>query len=154
MDATSHSLIFFSDEIPLGTRREMDILDITDEVRRRIQGSGIREGIAHLFVAGQTAAITTVEFEPGAVSDLRDAIKRLAPDEIHYEHNATWGDGNGRSHMRASLVGPDLTVPVRDCNPLLGTWQQIVLVEMDLRGRNRTIHLSVVGKAYEREAAG
>lgn len=153
MNAISHDLIFFSVEIPVGTKRELDILDITGEVRREIQGSGVREGIAHLFVAGQTAAITTIEFEPGAVSDLRNAIKRLAPDDLHYEHNASWGDGNGRSHIRASLVGPDLTVPVRGRNPLLGTWQQIVLVEMDRRGRSRTVHLSVVGKAQEQEEA-
>jgi secondary thiamine-phosphate synthase enzyme len=82
---------------------------------------------------------------------LRNAIKRLAPDDIHYEHNARWGDGNGRSHIRAALVGPDLTVPVRNGSLLLGTWQQIVLVELDLRGRSRTVHLTVTGKAYGRE---
>ncbi|MBN2719909.1 MAG: YjbQ family protein [Proteobacteria bacterium] len=135
----------FLDEIPFTTRRELDILDITDQIRRRIPGSGVIDGTAHIFAAGQTVAITTIEYEPGAVSDLRNAIRRLAPDGLDYEHNAAWGDGNGRSHIRASLLGPDLTVPVRSGRLLLGTWQQIVLVELDLRGRSRTVHLTVAG---------
>jgi secondary thiamine-phosphate synthase enzyme len=149
MSAIGRGFIFFSDEISVGTKRELDIRDITGEVRKVILGSGVQEGIAHLFVAGQTAAITVIEFEPGAVADLRNAIKRLAPDDLNYEHNASWGDGNGRSHIRAALLGPDLTIPIRGNNPLLGTWQQIVLVELDLRGRNREIHLSVIGKGQE-----
>jgi len=145
MSARLSDPVLFLDEIPFTTRGELDILDITDDIRRRIPGSGVIDGTAHIFVAGQTVAITTIEYEPGAVSDLGNAIKRLAPDNLVYEHNAAWGDGNGRSHIRAALLGPDLTVPVRNGRLLLGTWQQIVLVEMDLRGRSRKVHLTVAG---------
>jgi len=151
MSATYVPLTFFSDSVPLSTGKELDILDITDVIRHRVRGSGVREGMAHLFVAGQTVALTTIEFESGAVSDLKNAIRRLAPDDIHYEHNARWGDGNGRSHVRAALVGPDLTVPVLNGELLLGTWQQIALVELDLRGRSRTVHISVIGKSQAPE---
>lgn len=136
---------YFSDEIPVKTSGELDIVDVTGLVRGCVRKMGVKEGTAHLFVAGQTVGLTTIEYEPGAVSDLRNALNRLAPDGLDYEHNARWGDGNGRSHIRAALVGPDLTVPVRGGEMLLGTWQQIVLVEMDLRDRERKIHLSVVG---------
>lgn len=139
--------VLYLDEIPFTTRGELDILDITDDIRRRIPGSGVMDGTAHIFVAGQTVAVTTIEYEPGAVSDLENAIKRLAPDDLVYEHNAAWGDGNGRSHIRAALLGPDLTVPVRNGRLLLGTWQQIVLVELDLRGRSRKVHLTVAGSS-------
>jgi secondary thiamine-phosphate synthase enzyme len=145
MNATFEGSVLFLDEIPFKTRGELDILDITGDIRRLVDKSGVREGTAHIFVAGQTSAITTIEFEPGAVSDLKNAIKRMAPEELNYDHNARWGDGNGRSHIRASLLGPDLTVPVRKGSLLLGTWQQVVLVELDLRGRSRTVHLTVSG---------
>ncbi len=151
MSAIIPVMAFFSDEIPVGTGSELDIVDVTEEVRQRVRGSGIEEGVAHLFVAGQTAALTTIEYESGAVSDLRNALKRLAPDALDYEHNARWGDGNGRSHIRAALVGPDLTVPVRGGNLLLGTWQQIVLVELDLRGRKRKVWLSLIGTGKGQE---
>ena len=154
MKARPSEPIIFLDEIPLTTGGELDVLDITAEIGRRIPGSGVFDGTAHIFVAGQTAALTTIEHEPGAVSDLKNAIRRLAPDDLVYEHNARWGDGNGRSHIRAALVGPDLTVPVRGGRLLLGTWQQIVLVELDLRGRNRTIHLTVTGSGSGTEEAG
>lgn len=150
MNATQPDPVFFFDELSFQTRGELDILDITGDIRKRIPDSGVRDGTAHIFVAGQTAAITTIEFEPGAVSDLKNAIRRLAPDDRNYEHNARWGDGNGRSHVRAALLGPDLAVPVRNGNLLLGTWQQIVFVELDLRGRSRTVHLSVAGSGIGR----
>ena len=137
----------FQDEIPVKTRGELDVVDITDQVRRLVAGSGISNGLAHLFVAGSTAAFTTIEFEPGAVSDLKDAFSRLAPKEMEYAHNKRWGDGNGHSHVRAAMMGPDITVPVRDGDILLGTWQQIILVEFDTRSRNRKAHLTVVGGA-------
>lgn len=145
MSARRSNPVLFLDEIPFTTKGELDILDITDEIRRRIPESGVVDGTAHIFVAGQTVAVTTIEYESGAVSDLGNAIKRLAPDKLVYEHNAAWGDGNGRSHIRAALLGPDLTVPVRNGRLLLGTWQQIVLVELDLRGRSRKVHLTVAG---------
>lgn len=150
MNAISHGSTLFLDELPFKTRGELDILDITGDIGRLVEESGVQEGTAHIFVAGQTAAITTIEFEPGAVSDLRNAIRRLAPEDLNYDHNARWGDGNGRSHIRASLIGPDLTIPVRKGSLLLGTWQQVVLVELDLRGRSRTVHLTVSGWDDER----
>jgi secondary thiamine-phosphate synthase enzyme len=137
--------VLFTDEILIHTGSELDIVDVTGRIRHSVEMSGIEEGVAHLFIAGQTAALTTIEYESGAVSDLRNALKRLAPDELEYEHNARWGDGNGRSHIRAALTGPGLAVPVRGGKLLLGTWQQIVLVELDLKSRERKIWLSVIG---------
>jgi len=151
MSATLSGSVWFLHELPFNTRGELDILDITGDIRRCVRESGVYEGSAHVFVAGQTAAVTTIEYESGAVSDLLHAIKRLAPDDLNYEHNARWGDGNGRSHIRAALIGPDLTVPVRNGSLLLGTWQQIVLVELDLRGRSRTVHLTVSGSGDRQE---
>ena len=120
-------------------------IDITGDLARQVRDSGVNEGIVHLFVAGSTAALTTIEFEPGVVADLKKAIARAAPDDIHYDHDARWGDGNGRSHVRAALMGPSLTVPVREGRPVLGTWQQVVLVELDTRARSRVVHVTVTG---------
>ncbi len=151
MSAMSPPSVIFVDELPFKTGKELDVLNITEEIRRRVHESDVREGTAHIFIAGQTAALTTIEFEPGAVADLKNAVKRLAPNELTYEHNARWGDRNGRSHVRAALIGPDLTVPVRNGDLFLGTWQQIILVELDLRGRSRTVHLTVCGKGRGEE---
>jgi secondary thiamine-phosphate synthase enzyme len=141
----SRSLTFMG-EIPVRTGGELDVVDITREVRQLIMGSGISDGVAHVFVAGATAALTTIEYEPGAVADLKEAVSRLIPAEIEYAHNARWGDGNGHSHVRAAMLGPDITVPVRGGSPLLGTWQQIILVEFDTRGRNRNAYLTIMGE--------
>ncbi len=151
MSATISANIVFTGEIAVRTGGELDIVDITREVHGVVQGSGVSHGLAHLFVAGQTAALTTIEFEPGAVSDLRSAIERIAPQSIPYKHNATWGDGNGHSHVRAAFLGPDFTVPVRLSAPLLGTWQQIILVELDTRARDRRVHLTVLGSGSAEE---
>jgi len=134
------------DEIPVRTSGELDVVDITGQVRQLIKRSGIKDGVAHLFIAGATAALTAIEFEPGAVADLKEAISRLAPREMEYAHNARWGDGNGHSHVRAAMLGPDITVPVRDGDPLLGTWQQIILVEFDMRSRDRKVNLTIMGQ--------
>ncbi len=123
----------------------MDIVDLSSQLEARVSDSGVKQGLAHLFVAGSTAALTTIEYEPGVVSDLRAAISRLAPADLHYDHDARWGDGNGRSHVRAALLGPSLTVPVHGGNLLLGTWQQVILVELDIRPRSRTIYVTVSG---------
>jgi secondary thiamine-phosphate synthase enzyme len=146
MSATERQHSCHTALLELRTRGELDIVDLSPEVVRRVRDSDIDEGVAHLFVAGSTAAITTVEFEPGAVSDLKEAIERIAPREIHYDHDARWGDGNGRSHVRAAILGPSLSIPVRKGNPVLGTWQQVILVELDLRGRDRVVHLTVTGR--------
>jgi secondary thiamine-phosphate synthase enzyme len=146
MDATITSFICRTDKIHLSTAGELDIVDITGQINDQVARSGIREGLVHLFVAGSTAALTTIEYEPGAVSDLREALGRIAPDTIPYHHNERWGDGNGHSHVRAALIGPDITVPVRGGVPLLGAWQQVILIELDVRSsRDRTVHVTVSG---------
>ena len=150
MSAIIPGLQTFMDEIPVSTSGELDVVDITGEVRQLINRSGISDGVAHVFVAGATAALTTIEFEPGAVADLKDAFSRLAPRDMNYAHNARWGDGNGHSHVRAALLGPDITVPVRDGGPLLGTWQQIILVEFDTRSRDRKAYITVMGQRDSR----
>lgn len=151
MSAIIAKLLIIKDEIPVSTSGELDVVDITGEVGQLINRSGISDGVVHLFVAGATAALTTIEFEPGAVADLKQAVSRLAPMEMEYAHNARWGDGNGHSHVRAAMLGPDITVPVRNGSLLLGTWQQIILVEFDTRSRNRIIHLTAMGEGALKE---
>ena len=145
MSAMRPDFKYFSSEIPVETREELDIVNLTEELERKVHASGVDRGVVNLFVAGQTVALTTIEYEPGAVSDLKAAISRIAPADIHYQHDARWGDGNGRSHIRASLLGPSMSIPVRDGTPFLGTWQQVILVELDTRARSRTVHLTVLG---------
>ena len=135
------------DSLRLSTRAKDEIADITDDVQRIVSASGIKDGVACVFVAGSTAAVTTVEHEPGLVADLQDAMDRLYPKDIEYEHHRRWGDGNGHSHVRASLLGPSLTVPVADGRLLLGTWQQIVFMEFDNKPRARDVYVQVVGDA-------
>jgi len=133
-------------EIPVTTAREGDIVDITPEVRSVVRESGIAEGMVNIFVSGSTAAVTTIEYEPGVLADLTRALAAIAPDSIPYAHDSRWGDGNGRSHVKASLVGPSITVPVARGEPALGTWQQLVLLELDVRkGRTRNVILTVTG---------
>jgi len=130
-------------DLQLSTRGESDIHDLTDAVRDAVQESGIAEGLAHVFTPGATAGVTTLEFEPGCVADLQAALERLAPRDAPYDHNARWGDGNGFSHVRAALLGPSLTLPVTDGAPLLGTWQQIILVDFDNKPRERRVVITV-----------
>jgi secondary thiamine-phosphate synthase enzyme len=133
-------------KLQITTRAEGDIIDLTPEIRSVIGESGIAEGMVHIFVTGSTAAVTTIEYEPGVLSDLNRALSVVAPDGIPYAHDRRWGDGNGRSHVKASIVGPSLTIPVGGGEPLLGTWQQVVFLELDVRqGRNRTLIISVSG---------
>lgn len=127
------------------THAKDEIIDITDKVQDIVSKSGIDNGLACIFVAGSTAAVTTVEFEPGLVKDLNEAMDRLYPKGIDYDHHRRWGDGNGHSHVRASLVGPSLTVPIVDGRLLLGTWQQIVFLEFDNKPRSREVAVQIVG---------
>ncbi len=122
-----------------------DIKNVTAEVAGIVSDSRLSGGVATVFVAGSTAGLTTIEYEPGAVSDLKAAIERIAPEEIHYNHDARWGDGNGFSHVRAALIGPSLSVPFQDSNLSLGTWQQIVLCDFDNKGRTRNVTVQVMG---------
>ncbi|MGA2912406.1 MAG: secondary thiamine-phosphate synthase enzyme YjbQ [Methanoregula sp.] len=133
-------------EIHVTSHREGDIINITEAVGTAIQESRVQEGLVHLFVQHSTAALTTIEFEPGVLSDLQRALSVLAPDDVHYAHNARWGDGNGRSHVKAALVGPSITIPLADGTTMCGRWQQIVLLELDVNaGRERTIICTVMG---------
>lgn len=136
-----------SDSIRVTTKAKDEILDITSEVQGIVSDSGLMNGLACVFVAGSTAAITTVEHEPGLVTDLQQAMERLYPRRMDYEHHRRWGDGNGHSHVRASFIGPSLTVPIIDGRLQLGTWQQIVLMELDNKPRTRDILVQVVGDA-------
>jgi secondary thiamine-phosphate synthase enzyme len=128
------------------TQGEGQIVNISPQVQQAVTESGVAEGLAHVFVAGSTAAVTTIEYEPGVLSDLNRALSLIAPADIPYAHDRAWGDGNGRSHVKAAVVGPSLTVPVMDGKLGCGTWQQIVLLELDIRSsRQRTIHVTVQG---------
>lgn len=132
--------------ISVTSRQEGDIIDITPLVGKSVAESGVKTGLVHLFVQHSTAALTTIEFEPGVLSDLKRALSVLAPDNEEYAHNSRWGDGNGRSHVKAALVGPSITVPVENGQLVCGTWQQIVLLELDVNaGRKRTVICTVTG---------
>ena len=130
----------------ISTRGDCDILDITSQVSRELGRAEISSGAATVFVAGSTCAVTTIEYESGVLSDLKTAFERMAPEAMHYAHNARWGDGNGHSHVRASMLGPSLTVPFSDGGPLLGTWQQIVLIDFDNRPRTRRVIVQIIGE--------
>lgn len=128
------------------TAGEGDIIDITPDVRKFLSESGLSDGIAYIFCEGSTAAITTTEYEHGVLEDLKRALNVIAPADAEYKHDLAWGDGNGRSHVRAAIIGPSLTVPFRDNSLLLGTWQQIVLIELDVRDkRSRKVHCTFSG---------
>jgi secondary thiamine-phosphate synthase enzyme len=134
----------YRNQLQVETKKEGDIVDLTSEIRTFVRESGIAEGMVHVFVTGSTAAVTTIEYEPGVLLDLNRALATLAPDTLPYAHDSRWGDGNGRSHVKASIVGPSLSIPVNRGTPLLGTWQQVVLLELDVRkGRTRTVILSM-----------
>jgi len=128
------------------TRGHGDVQDLTPSITAWLGETGAREGLVTVFVPGSTAAVTTIEFEPGALADLQEALERLAPSDRNYHHDRRWGDGNGFSHLRAALLGPSVTVPVRQGGIVAGTWQQVVLVECDNRPRSRSVALTFVGE--------
>ena len=140
-------MITKSEEFELSTQGFTDIHDVTDQVTRIVARAGLAEGLATVFTPGATASVTAIEYESGAVADLRDAIQRLAPEGEHYAHDARWGDGNGFSHVRSALVGPSLGVPVTGGRLVLGTWQQIVVVCHDNRPRSRRVVVQLLGEA-------
>jgi secondary thiamine-phosphate synthase enzyme len=129
----------------VSTKGQGDAHDITAAVARAVAKSGIRAGIATVFVVGSTAGVTTIEFEPGAVHDLNAVFETLAPRAGEYRHHLRWGDDNGSSHVRAAMLGPSITVPFKDGELLLGTWQQIALVEFDTRPRKRELVVQIIG---------
>ena len=136
----------FSQDLNLKTCKETDIIDITQAVVDVVKKSDLSDGIVTIFVPGSTGAVTTIEYEPGLRKDFPAALERLGPKHLTYEHEKTWHDGNGHSHVRASLLGPSLTVPFRKHQLLVGTWQQIVFVELDIRSRSRNIVVQVMGE--------
>jgi len=129
----------------INTKGRTDILDITNKVQEEVSASEIKDGTATLFVPGSTAGVTTIEYESGALMDLKRALERLAPEGIHYDHDSRWGDGNGFSHVRAALLGASFSVPFNDRRLLLGTWQQIVIIDFDNRPRSRIVLIQIVG---------
>lgn len=135
-----------TENISLRTQGKTEILDITDQVAFKVSNSGVKNGIATVFIAGSTAGITTIEFESGLVTDFEALWKRIAPDNIPYEHNERWGDGNGYAHIRASLLGPSLTIPVINGKLSLGTWQQVIVVDFDNRPRHRQVIIQMMGE--------
>ena len=135
-----------SKKIRLQTRGNCEIADITSEVSQAVMESGLKAGTVTVFVSGSTAGVTTVEYEPGLIADLQAAFERLVPRGIGYQHDRRWGDGNGYAHVRASLLGASLVLPFADGRPMLGTWQQVVVIDFDNRPRAREIILQVTGE--------
>ena len=133
------------DRIHISSKGDTDIIDITAMVAAIVKKHGLVEGSVLVFVPGATGGLTTVEYEPGLLKDLPEAFERLAPERKNYHHDQTWHDGNGHSHVRASLVGPSLTVPVEDGKLTLGTWQQIVFIDFDIRPRTRVLVVQLSG---------
>jgi len=132
--------------IEFRTQGNGQILDITQQVKHQVQGTGLNDGIVILFTPSSTSALTTIEYEPGAVHDLQQLFDRFAPVDLEYQHNLRWGDGNGYAHVRHALMGPSLSIPIVDGQLTLGTWQQIVYIDFDNRARSRSVVIQVLGE--------
>ncbi len=128
------------------TRGHAQITDITAEIKNELEKTGLKDGVLTFFVPGATGAVTTIEYEPGLVEDLDELWERLIPSDVQYNHDRTWGDGNGHSHLRASLLGPSLTVPFSGGEFTLGTWQQVIFIDFDNRSRRRRLVLQFIGE--------
>ena len=133
-------------EFNLNTKGNTDIIDITDEVSRLLKESNLKEGIVNISSPGSTVSFTTVEFESALVTDLKEFFEKIIPRGKHYHHDNTWGDANGYAHLRASLLGPSITIPFENSRLILGTWQQIILIDFDNRPRQRKVRLSFIGQ--------
>jgi secondary thiamine-phosphate synthase enzyme len=134
-----------TNELVVNFQTGIDIKDITEPLAKILKESGIRTGFVNIFIPGSTGSVTTIEYEPGVISDLKRALNTLASPEMEYEHEKAWHDGNGHSHVQAALLGPSLTVPIRNSAPALGTWQQVVAVNHDNRARKREVLLTLQG---------
>jgi secondary thiamine-phosphate synthase enzyme len=139
-------LAIITKTIQVRSKGENDVIDITAQTLKAIEESKLKDGIVTVFVSGSTAAITTIEYEQGLRNDFPKMLNRIIPKDIEYDHDKTWHDRNGHSHIRASLVGPSLTIPFKDNTLMLGVWQQIVLMEMDTRQRERKVILQMIGE--------
>jgi len=136
----------YYDEINVKTKGEVDIIDITQDIQNTITKSKLKQGIACVFVPGSTGTLTTIEYEPGLMKDLPAALEKIAPKKQYYHHHETWHDDNGHSHVRASLMGASITVPIKNGKLIHGTWQQIVFVELDTKNRNRNLIVEIIGE--------
>jgi len=132
--------------ISLQTKGECDIVDITSPVQEQLSGAGVKDGIVTVFITGSTAGVTTIENEPGLISDFKEMWERVVSKNMEYQHDRAWGDGNGYSHVRASLLGASLVIPFNDKKLSLGTWQQLVVVDFDNRPRSRQVLLQIMGE--------
>ena len=132
--------------LTFNTKGDTDITDITSQVDQKLKESSLTQGSVLIFVPGSTGALTTIEYESGLVKDMQDALDRLVPRELEYAHNRMWGDGNGHSHVRASMLGPSLNLPFNDGSLMLGTWQQIVFLDLDNRSRSRKLIVQITGE--------
>ena len=135
--------IIGSMEFTVSTRGFNDIVDITSQISRACEEGSVTNGVASVFVVGSTAALSTIEYEPGALADLKAALDRIAPMDATYQHNEAWHDGNGYAHLRAALMKPSLSIPIVGGQLVLGTWQQVILLDFDNRPRKRTIHVQL-----------
>lgn len=132
--------------IVVKSREELDIINITERVQGEIEKSKIREGAVTVFVKGSTASVSTIEFEPNLIKDVKGMFERIIPSTIEYDHHKTWGDENGKSHCRATLMGPSVTIPFKGGKLLLGQWQNLVVLDFDVPAREREIILTIVGE--------
>jgi secondary thiamine-phosphate synthase enzyme len=135
----------FGKELTFATKGFSSVTEITGEVQSAVADSGMNAGLAAVFAVGSTASISTIEYEPALVKDLEETLERILPRTLRSRHSATWGDDNGFSHLRATLMGPGITVPFKDGELILGTWQQITLIDHDNRARSRRVYVQVVG---------
>ena len=135
-----------NEKIQLNTKGSGDLINITSDIIKSLKSTKLKKGNLTVFVIGSTAAITSFEYEPGLIKDVQDLYEKLIPSNKHYNHDETWGDANGFSHLRAALQGPSLTIPFDDGELLIGTWQQIVLAEFDNQPRERKIIIQIIGE--------
>jgi len=133
-------------KIKFRSKGETDIIDITSEIGQAVAQTTYKDGVVTVFVPGSTGGLTTIEYESGVVSDLKDAFERVAPRHEDYAHNARWGDGNGFSHVRASFLGPSISIPFSNGHLMLGTWQQVVFIDFDNKSRSRELIAQVIGE--------
>ncbi len=133
------------DRVEVSLKVGPDIKEVTVQLQDILKTSAIREGVLHGTVIGSTGSITTIEYEPGVVEDLKQAVERMAPQGMEYEHEKAWHDGNGHSHVQAAMMGPSISIPVRNGKLSLGTWQQVVVINHDNRARSRKVEITVIG---------
>jgi secondary thiamine-phosphate synthase enzyme len=133
------------ERIHIDTLGGVQIIDITNQVQELLTNSNLEDGLVTVFIPGSTATVTTIEYEPGLIADMKKALDRIAPKNDHYEHDQRWHDGNGHSHVRAAFLKPSVSIPFSNKTLMLGTWQQLVFIELDVRPRNRTIVIHLMG---------